>query len=394
MLLIKKSALDTTLFNIAYMDSPGNSRSNNLYHNILEGATILDSFEDAYKSIVTDYENFGYRIEDYKQFESIVKPFYQALRHGFGFDWIINYFVGEIVRYFPFSHFEKFKGTDPFFSEHRSDPVFREEIGKLEGNFARLIDNIFVSGDPTVLRRLVADSGKTDFIDCAQWAQENNVLDKYVVSEESLYRTNYLVALGMMLNDGVGLIKRNVWHSLLEKIKAQEAGHTEIAAVCGGKYRALAFGNLDGSGPKWHLFDKGIRALDTFDYAIPTQATNLRVTPTTIELVNILPALSIGEWTFVDPASFGRSDLQKGNAQHMRVKYPFNKANGHTVELKAIEGCIIKDQAVALNENGEGETQIVITGDKVQIAVSTPSSLLPYAKFEHSEVNKSQVEWL
>ena len=398
MFLLKKSLLDTELFNIVYMDSPGSSLSQtSLYQNVLESATILDSFEESYSKIVVDFENFGYKIEDYAHFESTTKSFYQSLRHGLSFDWVINHFVGEIVRHFPYCYFKKFSGTSKFLEEQKSDKVFSFEQNNVQANFDRMLDIIFVSGDTLVLRRLADDSKKADFLDAVTWAKEQNKLDDYPLAEETLYRTNYLVAIGMMLVNGVGLIKREFWHNTQKNMIEGKPEYSDFVLICGGKYKAFAFADFGSTKPKWQLLENGIRVIGNTnsDAVMPNHSTYFRLTKNTLELdYTLCPTVKIGNVEpYLDTNSFFNVDLPSG-VNVLKIKYPFNSANFNMVELLAISGCAIKDQAVILDKEGFGETQIAITGNDVEFCVSHKNSPLPFAIFKNKEAQKSAIEWL
>jgi hypothetical protein len=240
----------------------------------------------------------------------------------------------------------------------------------------------------------VVDSEKNDFLGCIEWAKENGKLADYEISEESLYRTNFLVALGMMLEDGVGWIKRGAWHTLLNSM-SNEGKDDDLLVVCGGKYRALAYGNVDGTGIKWHILENGIRVLGLSSDALPKMATYFRITSNSLELdLSITPLVQIGENPAVSAEAFSHAKLDRDSAKVLKVHYPFNDAEGQVLELHAKRGCMIKDQAVKLNSEGIGETQIFFTSDDVQFTVSHALSALPSVDFSNSKLTETSVQWL
>lgn len=397
MILLKKNSLDSNLYNAVTMDSPGAVTGvGAIYKNCLEGSSALDNFELAYSKISTSFENFGYSIPNAGDFETYVKPVYQSLRHSLAFDWVINYFVGEIKKVFPFSHFKKFKHTDEFILRHKSDPVFAAELEKIKGHFDKLISFVFDNGDSTVLARLSNDVGSEDFGTCLSWLRLNDNFDSYPMSEDSLLKTNYLIALGMMLSDGVGIFKRVGWHEVFEKIETQEL--KDHILVVGGKYRAFAFG-MFGETVGWKKLENGI-AYNPF--GLPLNSTKTFADEQTMFVLSendllidesFHPLISINSDNFMTPNEFSKLVLPIDKPLKVRVKYKMSGLSGISIPIQAVSNCIIKDSDIDLDENGEGETQLVVKGTNLEFLVGHKKSAIPCAMYINYKPKDANIQW-
>ena len=405
MILLVKSVLDSSLYKVGLLDAPGNGSMSSMYQNIIESSSLLNPFEDVYKQILPTFNAYGYSIYNEADFEDKVKPLYQFLRHGLAFDWVLNYVVGKIYEVFPFCHLRKFKGTDPFVDTYKDDPVFQAELANLDKEFDALLNHLFLDLDKTVFRRLVDGSGTTDFIQCVRWARDNNRVSEFYITEDLIYNMNYLVALGLMLEKCIGIVKRAAWHEAFDQIRD---GRLDGVIICGGKFRAFAYGKLwDDTEAKWHLFDLGIK-LDVesnrtqrSDYVrvFPDEMTFFRFTPHTITIdESFFPTVSFdGGETWVNSAQFAElQDLQMDKPLKMMIKYKFKQDpnNPRIIKVKAKANCAVKDYELLLDENGMAETQVVFRGDSVGFKIAESEKEYPFAVFNNSKLKIKDFEWL
>lgn len=394
MILLKPCPFDKNLYYTALMDSPGKASSTNIFTNIVEAGTCLYSFEDAYNEICQSFERFGYSIQSSEEFLKFAKPFYQSLRHGLSFDWVINHFVGLLKSYFPFCAAKKFNGTDSFIQKHMADQTFSDELSHVQKLFDDFIGFVFEGSDPSALRRLSEDAGSEILLDCMQWLQENEKFDDYNISEQALMRTNYIVALVMMLSDGVGIIKRISWHKEFDDI---ESGSDSII-VSGGKFRALAYGNFDGE-PKWKLFDEGLCYSSSgapVDYkgTIPGLSTLIQILPTKILFdESFRPQISLNSDNFVTPEVFVNLQLYLDKPQKIKIKFNLLDIAGTVVECTAVKDCMFKDSTIVVGEDGIGETQIVFCGPNPEFEIGTTRGIVPANRFKNVAV-QAKIDWL
>ena len=394
MILLKPCPFDKNLYYTALIDSPGKASSTNIFTNIVEAGTCLYSFEDAYNEICQSFERFGYSIQSSEDFLKWAKPFYQSLRHGLSFDWVINHFVGLLKSYFPFCAAKKFKGTDSFIQKHMADQTFSDELSHVQKLFDDFVEFVFEGSDPSALRRLSEDAGSEILLDCMQWLQENEKFEDYNISEQALIRTNYIVALVMMLSDGVGIIKRISWHKEFDDI---ESGSDSII-VSGGKFRALAYGNFDGE-PKWKLFDEGLCYSSSgapLDYkgTIPGLSTLIQILPTKILFdESFRPQISLNSDNFVTPEVFVNLQIYLDKPQKIKIKFNLLDIAGTVVECTAIKDCMFKDSTIVVGEDGIGETQIVFCGPNPEFEIGNTRGIVPANRFKNVAV-QAKIDWL
>lgn len=387
------------------MDAPGNGSKTSMYQNVIESCSLLNPFEDVFHSILPTFKAYGYQIYDVADFESKIKPFYQKLRHGLAFDWVLNHILNKIYTTFPFCHFNKFKGTDPFIKLHTEDEVFKNELRSLDEDYNKLLSVLFEGLDKTVFTRLVKDSGTTDFIKCVIWARDNNKIQDYFITEQLIYNMNYLVALGLMLDKSIGIVKRGIWHEKFEKIKNKEI---DGVIICGGKFRAFGYGTIwDRETPKWHLFDMGIivdpnscrSQRKEFLRVFPDEMTFFRFTPHSITLdESFFPYISFDDGkTWFNTLQFSKEkNLPLDKPVKMKIKYKFKQDpdNPRLIKVKAHENCVVKDAELILDENGIAETQLIFRGESVGFKISEDKKEYPFAVFENSNLKIKDFDWL
>lgn len=392
--------MSDNLYKVGLIDAPGNLSKVSLYQNVIESSSILKPFENAYASILSTFNAFGYSIFDELDFENKIKPFYQYLRHGLSFDWIINYVCSKIHKTFPFFPLTKFKGTESFIESFLTDEVFIEEKIAIDKEYDSILNSLFSSMDKSVFTRLSADAESKDFSQCVIWARENNKVDDYFITEDLIYNMNYLVALGMMLEKSVGYVKRKVWHEALENIRNKES---ESILVCGGKFRSFAFGSIFGSEPKWHQFPMGIkynlesnRFLDKNNPRVfPDEMTFFRFNPQSINIdETFFPEISFDKETWFDSNKFyDLTNLTLDKPTKIFIRYKFENKETRIIKLKSISNCVVKDKEMILVD-GICENQIVFRSDSIQFQVSEESKEYPFAVFSNNKIKASEVSWL
>ena len=402
MIYLIPSSLDSTLYKVGMLDAPGNPSKTSMFHNIVESSSLLNPFENVYQQIQKRFKSFGYSIYDYNDFESKVKPLYQLLRHGLAFDWVLNHLITKIYKIFPFCYFKEFKGTSTFIN-NQNDPIFISELELIDKYFSDLINSLFLNLDTSVFTRLSTDANSTDFLKCVVWARENNKINDYYITENLIYNMNYLVALGLMLENCVGFVKRVTWHSLFEKIEKSEV---EGLLICGGKFRAFAFGKLNSATPKWHRFDLGIQFFhesfrsqrDDIIRVFPDEMTFFRFTQNSIIIdESYFPLVSFDSGkTWLNSITFKDASLELDVPLRMKIRYKFKLKEGEEriIKIKGKNSCLLKDNELILNSQGEAETQIVFRGESIGFKISEAKKEYPFAVFNNSKSKITNFEWL
>lgn len=406
MILLTKSTLDSSLYKVGILDAPGNGSTTSLYQNVIESCSLLNPFEDVYKSINERFTAYGYSIFDDDDFSLIIKPFYQILRHGLSFDWVLNHVMCKIRKVFPFCHFQKFNGTADFLSKFENDPIFTDEISYLDAEFNKVLDQLFSDSlnlDSTVFTRLSIDAKSEDFTTCVLWARDNNKVPNYIITEEMIYKMNYLVALGLMLEKSIGFIKRAVWHVAFDKIQDKTM---DSVIICGGKFRSFAYGDIWGSGVAWHKFDLGIRydvnssrsQKKEFIRAYPDEMTFFRFSPISIIIdESYFPLVSINGGKWLDTLNFtNETNIPLDKTLRLRIKYKFPQVetSPRTIKIKAKANCVVKDYELVLDLNGEAETQVIFRGDSIGFKIAESLKEYPFAVFNNSKLKIKEFDWL
>lgn len=403
MIYLIPSTLDSSLYKVGMLDAPGNGSKTSMYHNIIECSSTLNPFENVYEQILPRFKAFGYAIFDYADFEEKVKPLYQLLRHGLAFDWILNYVIIKIHRVFPFCYFKEFKGTEKFIY-NQSDAIFESEIQLIDEYFSKLLTSLFLGLDSTVFTRLSTDANSDDFLKCVVWARENDKIDDYYITEDVIYNMNYLVALGLMIEHCVGYVKRAAWHNLYEKIQNSEL---EGLIVSGGKFRAFAYGRLKNEDkPTWHRFDLGIQYFyessrsqrEDILRVFPDEMTFFRFTQNSILIdESYFPLVSFnGGETWLNTNTFKTVSLEMDIPHKMKIRYKFPLKEGEEriIKIKGKNNCVVKDNQLVLNSNGEAETQILFRGENIGFKISESKKEYPFAVFTSSKLTIKNFEWL
>jgi hypothetical protein len=405
MILLVRSVLDQGLYKTGMIDAPGNGSATSMYHNIIECCSLLNPFEDVLKQITPTFNAYGYTIYDEQDFEAKVKPLYQLLRHGLAFDWVLNHIVTKLYATFPFCSLKLFSGTADFINVHSEDHVFQAELQTLDSEYDKLLAALFGDLDRTVFARLVTEAGTNDFIQCVRWARDNNRINDFYITEALIYNMNYLVALGMMLEKCIGVIKRAAWHDAFDKIAS---GELDGVIVCGGKFRAFAFGKLwDDSKAGWHMFDLGIKLsadssrTQRADYirVFPDEMTFYRFTPHTITIdESYFPTISLDNGTtWLNTAEFEETaDLPMDKPIKVLIKYKFTQDPNvkRIIKIKARANCAVKDDQLELNSDGIAETQMILRGDSIGFKISETTKNYPFAVFSNSKLKIKDFDWL
>lgn len=401
MILLIRSKVDPALFQVGMIDAPGNGSQISLYQNVIESCSLLNPFEQVFDAIYPRFKAFGYEIFEVQHFTETVKPFYQLLRHGLAFDWTLNHVLSKVYSVFPFFTFSKFKGTDPFIDSNQDDLIFKQELEAIDTAFDSLLSNLFGELDKTVFSRFVKDSGSSNFMECVRWARTNQVVDNYYITENLIYNMNYLVALGLMLEHCIGVVKRLAWHDAFDKIRQ---GELDGLLVCGGKFRVFAYGRLNRE-TKWHRFDLGIqyshescRTLrDGNMHVFPDEMTFFRFNPNALVIdESMFPEVSFDEGlTWYNPVSFKEAELEIDKPLRMMIRYNFPQTDEtRTIKVKGKDNCILKDAELVLDRDGQASTQVVFRSESIGFKVSETKKEYPFAMFTNNKLKIKDFEWL
>lgn len=401
MILIVRSKLDPGLYTVGMLDAPGNGSQTSLYKNVIESCSLLNPFEQVWEAVYPTFKAFGYEIFDVDDLESHIKPYYQSLRHGLAFDWTLNYVLSLITETFPFFTFKKFKGTDNFIQANQDDPVFRAELDRIHLEYDQLISGLFGDLDKTVFQRFVRDARSLNFMECVSWARQNNCTNQYYITEDLIYHMNYLVALGLMLEHCIGIVKRKAWHEAFTQI---QTGQIDGMLVCGGKFRVFAYGNFNQT-IAWHRFDLGIQyshescrtVRDGNIHVFPDEMTFFRFTPNALVIdESMFPEVSVdGGQTWYNPKTFAEAELELDKPVVLTIRYRFPQTEEvRTIKIKGKESCVFKDYELELDRQGQAKTQVVFRGENVGFKISETKKEYPFALFSNSKFKIKNFAWL
>jgi hypothetical protein len=391
MILLTKCLLDNTnLYHFASADTPSNGSETCLYQNIVEMANILDPFEIVYAKVEKNTKNYNMDIDNTKAIE-IIKPLYQVIRHGLAFDWVMNHLMTKILDVLPAGHqYPIFKGTAPFIEQHAGDDlIFATEIANIEAE----LDTVFkwVFGDES--------------INCLK---DINLDDITIKKQQVLDNSKYLVFLVEMLSESIGQVVLHHWTDHFTKMGLDHPYVQDDVIVVGGQYRAFAYGNIDGTGIKWHLLSNGIGMSGSYrtqrkDYVrvFPDEMTFVRFENDTMYIdETYFPMISIDDGEFTNAIDFLKDGLSCSlDAPHkLTISYKFKQDinTPKQIKLRAGENCVIKDQLVTLDINGKAETQIVFKGNSATFKIADPDKKYPFAFFTTKTIsgNSSSFAWL
>ena len=408
MFMLAPSEVVEGCYTIALTDAATDGSSTQMMKNIWEAASVLDAWETALPKAKAVLLKFGQTVDD-AEAEANVKHFYQTMRHGMSFDWVLNYVNSRILEVFPYSSAFEFKGTKTFINRYEEDEVFREELFEIEAELKKLFDWVFEDyPDRQVYKRLAKITGSS--VENALFALTCNPEDgdgsPYVIPVKTSHRVNYLNLLMEMFAEGTGLVKRTQWHNIFDKI---ESGELNALVVVGGKFEAFAYGCL-GSGVKWHRFENGIRMLGVSDRqqrseyirAFADQMTFFRIQNNTLYVDETLfPQISFDDgetWLTANMFKEDASLVQIDKPQKIKIKYPFTPAykdiGSKVIKLKGNMNCVFKDATVTLDENNVAESQVIFKGQTASFKISDSDKKYPFSFFSTSSVSIDTLEWL
>ncbi len=391
MILLTKCLLDNTnLYHFASADTPSNGSETNLYQNIVEMANILDPFEIVYDKAETNTKTYNMAIDKTIAIE-ILKPVYQIIRHGLAFDWVMNHVMTKILEVLPVGHqYPVFKGTDPFIKFHtQTDTVFATEIANIESELDKLFNWVFGTKPTNYLKSINLDNVSSE---------DQQILD----------RSKYLVFLIEMLWDSIGQVVLHHWTDYFTKMSAGHPYVQDDVIVVGSHFRAFVYGNIDGSGIKWHLLSNGIGMSGSYrtqrkDYVrvFPDEMTFVRFKDDAMYIdETYFPTISIDGGDFVNAVDFLKQGLTCSlDVPHkLTINYKFIQDinTPKQIKLRAGENCVIKDQLVTLDINGKAETQIVFKGNSATFKIADPDKKYPFAFFTTKTItgDSSSFAWL
>lgn len=403
--MLARSPLHPELFTMASLDAATSGSESQLLVNVQESAAVLDPWENVLPKAKATISKFGYEIDDEVALDQI-KHFYQVLRHGMAFDWVLNSVIGKVLNVFPFTKHFEFKGTRPFIESFADDPVFTAEMQYIDTELQKVLSWVFEGyPEPGVFKRLAEYANTSDLAEAIGYARVNRPDRPFALPTAKLYRTNYLVLLLEMLWIGVGMVKRDYWTQRFEAIRIGVPG---FVIVVGNKFRAFAYGDLnDGQGVCWHCLDNGIRLLgiserqqDTaYLRAFPDEMTFFRIDRGTLYVdETMFPKVSFDDGeTWVTTNDFAdRAEVHIDKPMKLRIKYafPVDPNKPKTIKVKATLNCVVKDATVTLDENGEAETQIVFRGNQVTFIIMDVDKKFPFGVFKSKQVKVTSFDWL
>lgn len=394
-------------YSMGRTDAATDGSSTQLLKNIWESASVLDSWETALPKAKTALRNFGYSVTD-EEAEANIKHFYQTMRHGMSFDWVLNYVCGRILRVFPFSQVFEFAGTKDFINTHYEDAVFVQELSEIEAELNLVLDWVFEGyPDRQVYSRLAKITGSS--VENALYAlsvtPEVGDGNPYVIPVATSARVNYLALLLEMLSQGIGLVKRTVWHEDFEAIRK---GETKNLIIVGNKFEAFAYGELDGK-LCWHRFENGIQMLgyserqqrSEYVRAFADTMTFFRIQNSTLYVdESLFPQIS-----FDGGENWITANMFKDNPSasidkplKMTIRYPFAPAyddiGKKVIKIKGGLNCVVKDETVTLDENNQAETQILFRGTQASFKISDSDKKYPFVFYSANGLQIDSLEWL
>ena len=408
MFMLIPSSVVPDCFEMGRIDAATDGSSTQIMTNVLESASVMDRWETALPKAKAVLRNFGYDIVD-AEAEEHVKHFYQTMRHGMCFDWMLNYVCTRILRVFPFSRIFEFGGTKDFINEFYDDKVFTEELAEIEIELNAVLDWVFEGyPDRQVYTRLSKITGSS--VEAALFALSNMPEmgdgSPYVIPVKTASRVNYLALLLELFGQAVGFVKREVWHQDFEDIKN---GVTKNLIVVGNKFEAFAYGSISDSDVKWHRFENGIKMLgyserqqrSGYIRAFPDTMTFFRVQNSTLYVdESLFPQVSFdGGETWLTGNTFGeQKGVEVDKPTKMMVRYPFapmyDDVGKKVIKIKGNLNCVVKDETVTLDENNCAETQVMFRGNKVSFKISDSDKKYPFTFFTSSNMIITNLEWL
>lgn len=416
MFMLNKVAFAPELYTMASTDIASGGSETQLYVNVSESANTLDPWEDVFAKAMKSLSSYGYEI-DSKIAEDKLKPFYQLLRHGLSFDWVMNHVVSVINAKFPFSRYVKFKGTGPFIEHFQDDLVFSAGITELEQALQPIYDWVFSQyPDQDVFAKLSAYAdGTNDIYEAIAYAEANPPSQPFIIPTLTLPRTAYLILLMEMISIAIGWTKRVYWTDRIFAIESASPGDQsyDFVVVVGGKFRMFAYGRIgDDAEAKWHLLNSGLKNLgfsersqdSAYIRAHPDEMTFFRFADSCLYIDETMfpkvsfyedSTLSWGPW--ITALSFKDQTLPVDTPLRMKVHYSFTQdpLKVKQIKIKGSLNCLIKDTALTLDSNGEASTQIVFRGNSASFIVSDVDKQYPFAVFNTDKIVPSDTfKWL
>lgn len=397
------------------MDSPQRGTSDtSKYTNIMEACTILDPFELLYEEAIINLSKMGIHGFDFSTAEDILKPCYQQLRHGLGFDWVINKCVSTIAEYYPFTYHKEFSGTKKFIEQFENDPVFTTELESLHDECLKIIKWVFEAyKDISVYKRMAAYANTQNLEQAYEYILEHPPAEPFEIPFLTGTRINYLILFMEMLTIGVGMINREIWTKRMEAIQQSASGYEDIVAVVGSKFRLFAYGDVYGKNiAEWHVLEQGID-VNPLNMRIEKPDVT-RITPDYMTFFEFsdsklyideskAPMIQLQDdkgvkthWLSVNDFSILKDlVLDKPMILSISYNFPQNPTTPKIVAIKGTLSTIIKDELITLDKDGVGITQIIFKSDSVGFKISDPEQLYPYAFFTSSNIKYSTTfEWL
>jgi hypothetical protein len=408
MLMLTPSNAVPGCYNLTLGDAATDGSKTQVMKNVWESASVLDSWETSFAKAAEVLKSFGQEV-DTTEAENNVKHFYQTIRHGMCFDWMLNHICCKIDALFPFTRVFEFSGTAGFIEDFADDPVFQTELAEIEMELNKVFDWVFEGyPDRQVYARLSKINSSSPENAIYLLSQDPTVGDgsPYVIPMETSHRVNYLNLLTEMLTLGIGHVKREIWHDAFDNVK--NGVYPEVIVV-GNKFEAFAYGDL-GNGICWNRLEHGIRMLgfserqQRTDYirAFPDEMTFFRFQDDTLYVdESLFPEISFDDgktWITGNAFKEDASMLQVNTPMKMKIRYPFEPmpADAGTIvaKLKASTNCVLKDATIQLDEHNVGETQIVFKAQKASFKISESGKKYPFSVFSTSSVSLDDMEWL
>lgn len=385
MILLKRCLLnDANLYNISASDGPSNGSKLDLYKNIVEMSNMLDPFEIVQDKTKSRIEFYNLNIDDNTAIE-LIKPFYQQIRHGLAFDWIMNYCMKLVLDYMPpNSPYFVFKGTLPFIEQFKDDVVFTTELNKLKEQLLPLLQWVAGNNDISHLPTLI---------------ESDTEVGK---------RSHYLVFLLEMLSISIGPGKLNHWSEQFNEMVNNHPKTEGDVIVVGGHFRLFAFGTIDDDTNKWYEISNGITMTESYrtqrkDYVrvFPDEMTFVRFENSTMMIDETYhPTISIDNGEFLSAVEFGNNGISVVlDVPHtLTISYKFKQDinNPKQIKIKGGENCVIKDSLITLDETGKCSTQIVFRGNSVTFKISDVDKKYPFSFFTTKKIQQDgdKFAWL
>lgn len=373
MILLEKFPLDMSLYRFNASDTPSVGSETDLYINVKEMANVLDPFDIVYDRVLPKIKNYNLLL-DKDIATNILGDYYNNIRHGLAFDWTMNYVIKLIADVLPLGiHYRVFKGTQPFIDMFKDDQVFQDEIQRLHDDTTILFNGIF--GDNPH--------------DC--------LITNIIKDPDIIKKSDYLTLLIEMLQDSIGYMYKGHWSEQFTKMFNDHPYTTNHLIVTGCSDRAFCYGDLDGTGIKWHLLSNGIQNGGSFRTqrsgyirAFPDEQTFVRIENDTMWLdETYFPMISINNGPFVSALEFNggiECQLEKPYTLTLNYKFKQDINNPKQIKLTAGQNCIIRDPIVTLDETGSATTQIIFRGSSVTFKITDPDKHYPFSFFTTSKI--------